>query len=127
MPTRLGICRRLRSGHVADASAGRPDDYVVATGEAHSVREFVELAFSLAGLGWQEFVEIDPRYFRATEVDFLHGNPSKARKVLGWRPRVGFEELVKMMVENDLELAQQELALRAAGHSVVQRGASATP
>jgi GDPmannose 4,6-dehydratase len=104
----------------------KPDDYVVATGEAHSVREFVKLAFSFAELDWEKFVEIDPKYFRATEVDFLHGNPAKAMKALGWKPKVTFEQLVRMMVEHDLGLAEQEVALRAAGHSVVQRGASAT-
>jgi GDPmannose 4,6-dehydratase len=79
-----------------------PDDYVVATGETHSVREFVELAFSYVGLDWQKFVEIDPRYFRPTEVDELCGDATKARKRLGWRPRTTFAELVRLMVEADL-------------------------
>jgi GDPmannose 4,6-dehydratase len=103
----------------------RADDYVVATGEAYSVREFVTRAFAIAGLDWQEHVEIDPRYFRATEVDFLKGDPSKAMTRLGWKPRVGFEELVRMMVEHDIELARQELTLRDAGHEVALRGAAA--
>jgi GDPmannose 4,6-dehydratase len=103
----------------------RADDYVVATGEAYSVREFVTRAFAIAGLDWQEHVEIDPRYFRATEVDFLKGDPSKAMTRLGWKPRVSFEELVRMMVEHDIELARQELTLRDAGHEVALRGAAA--
>jgi GDPmannose 4,6-dehydratase len=79
-----------------------PDDYVVATGETHSVREFVELAFSQVGRDWQDFVEIDPRYFRPTEVDELCGDATKARERLGWRPRTTFAELVRLMVEADL-------------------------
>lgn len=84
------------------------DDYVVATGECHSVREFVELAFSMAGLNWQDHVEIDKRLFRPHEVPHLRGNAAKAHKVLGWKPRHSFEQLVKMMYEADLE---KELAL----------------
>jgi GDPmannose 4,6-dehydratase len=99
-----------------------PDDYVVATGEAYSVREFVEQAFACEGLDWERHVVIDPRYFRPTEVDFLQGDPSKARERLGWRPRVSFPELVRMMVENDVELACQERTLREAGHEVSLRG-----
>lgn len=79
-----------------------PDDYVVATGEMHSVREFVELAFSLVGLDWQDFVEIDPRYFRPTEVAELCGDASKARRVLGWEPTTPFPELVRIMLRADL-------------------------
>lgn len=80
-----------------------PDDYVIATGEAHSVREFLEEAFSYAGLGnYKKYVEIDPRYFRPTEVDILVGDASKARKKLGWKPKVTFNELVKLMVDADL-------------------------
>ena len=103
----------------------RPDDYVVATGESFSVREFVVLAFELANLDWKDFVEIDPRYFRATEVDFLQGDAGKARDVLGWRPTVTFRELVRLMVEHDLELARQEQTLRNAGHDVAIRGLAA--
>jgi GDPmannose 4,6-dehydratase len=80
----------------------KPDDYVVATGEMHTVREFVELAFSLVGLDWQDFVEIDPRYFRPTEVDELCGDATKAREVLGWQPQTTFEELVRIMIRSDL-------------------------
>jgi GDPmannose 4,6-dehydratase len=79
-----------------------PDDFVVATGEMHTVREFVELAFSLVGLDWQAYVEIDPRYFRPTEVDELCGDASKAAEVLGWRPRTPFRELVRTMLVADL-------------------------
>lgn len=80
-----------------------PDDYVLATGETHSVREFLEMAFDYAGLDWKQHVEIDPRYFRPAEVDLLLGDATKARTKLGWKPRVAFPELVKMMVEADLE------------------------
>jgi GDPmannose 4,6-dehydratase len=99
-----------------------PDDYVVATGESHSVREFCEEAFGLVGLDWREHVVVDPRYFRPTEVDELRGDARKAREKLGWEPRVGFRELVRMMVEHDLELARQEKTLREAGHPVLLRG-----
>lgn len=81
----------------------QPDDYVVATGEMHSVREFLEEAFSYVGLNWQEFVEIDPRYLRPTEVDELLGDPTKARERLRWRPKVSFTALVRMMVDADVE------------------------
>jgi GDPmannose 4,6-dehydratase len=90
-----------------------PDDYVIATGEAHSVREFLEAAFARVGLDWRDYVEIDPRYFRPTEVDHLLGDASKARQRLGWRPRVSFSELVARMVDHDLELARREALVRA--------------
>ncbi len=80
-----------------------PDDYVVATGETHSVREFVELAFGCAGLDWKKYVVIDPKFLRPAEVELLVGDPSKAKKKLGWRPEVAFPELIKMMVEGDLK------------------------
>jgi len=99
-----------------------PDDYVIATGESHSVREFLELAFGMLDLDWRKYVKIDPRYFRPTEVDHLLGDASKAREKLGWRPRVSFEELVRMMVEHDLELARQERTLKDAGHTIALRG-----
>lgn len=99
-----------------------PDDYVVATGKSYSVREFLEAAFGLLDLDWQEYVEIDPRYFRPAEVDYLLGDPRKANERLGWEPRVTFEELVRMMVEHDLELAKQEKTLKEAGHKVALRG-----
>lgn len=81
-----------------------PDDYVIATGETHSVREFLEEAFSYAGLDWREYVEIDPKYFRPSEVDLLVGDASKAREKLGWQPRTTFKELVRLMVDADMEL-----------------------
>jgi len=80
-----------------------PDDFVVGTGEAHTVREFVELAFAQAGLDWREHVEVDSRYFRPAEVDYLRADPSKARSVLGWEPTVTFAELVRIMVNADME------------------------
>jgi len=100
----------------------KPDDYVIATGESHSVREFLELAFGMLDLDWREYVEIDPRYFRPTEVDHLLGDASKAREKLNWQPRVSFEKLVRMMVEHDLELARQERTLKDAGHTITLRG-----
>jgi GDPmannose 4,6-dehydratase len=81
----------------------RPDDYVVATGATHSVREFLEEAFSHVKLDWQKYVVVDPRYFRPSEVDLLLGDPGKARRALGWQPKVGFRELVRMMVDADLK------------------------
>jgi GDPmannose 4,6-dehydratase len=80
-----------------------PDDYVIATGETHSVQEFCEEAFSHVGLDWRDHVRVDPKYFRPAEVDLLLGDPSKSRRVLGWEPRVTFKELAHMMVEADLE------------------------
>jgi GDPmannose 4,6-dehydratase len=80
-----------------------PDDYVVATGETHSVREFCQEAFSHAGLDWREHVKVDPRYFRPAEVDVLLGDPRKAKEKLGWEPKVGFKELVRIMVDADME------------------------
>ncbi len=102
-----------------------PEDYVIATGEAHSVREMVELAFAHVGLDWQQYVRIDPRYLRPTEVDHLRGDAAKARRVLGWAPTVSFEELVRMMVDSDLELARQEQTLKRNGHEVALKGAAA--
>ena len=101
-----------------------PDDYVVATGEAHTVREFVEAAFDHLGLDPEKHVRIDPRYFRPTEVDYLQGDPSKAREALGWEPAVSFDELVRMMVDHDHELARQERTLKDAGHAAPLRGAA---
>jgi GDPmannose 4,6-dehydratase len=93
-----------------------PDDYIVATGRVLSVREFCEMAFRELDLDWERHVEIDPRYFRPTEVDEVCGNAERARQRLGWTPRTTVEELVRMMVASDLELAQRELTLREAGH-----------
>jgi GDPmannose 4,6-dehydratase len=83
----------------------QPDDYVIATGETHTVEELVQIAFSHVGLNWQDYVVIDPKFIRPAEVDLLLGDPSKAKKKLGWKLEVGFEQLVKMMVESDLEKA----------------------
>jgi GDPmannose 4,6-dehydratase len=85
-----------------------PDDYVIATGEQHSVQEFVEEAFSLLELDWQKHVEIDPKYFRPAEVESLLGDATKARQKLGWKPEIGFKELVRLMVDSDLRIAQKE-------------------
>lgn len=82
----------------------KPDDFVIGTGESHTVREFLDEAFGYVGLDWNKYVKIDPRYFRPTEVDYLLSDPSKARKHLGWSPKVKFHELVRIMVDADLEL-----------------------
>ena len=92
------------------------DDYVVATDETHSVREFCEKSFGRLGLDYRDFVEIDPRYFRPAEVDLLLGSAAKARAKFGWKPRCSFDELVARMVDADLELARKEQILLAAGH-----------
>jgi GDPmannose 4,6-dehydratase len=98
-----------------------PDDYVIATGENHSVREFAEKVFQKLGLDYEEYVAIDQRYFRPTEVDALLGDSTKARKKLGWKPKVTFDQLIDMMVEGDLELAKKERTLQDAGYSVGNR------
>jgi len=85
----------------------QPGDYVVATGETHSVREFLEVAFGHAGLDWKSHVEIDPRYYRPAEVDLLIGDPSKARSQLGWLPKIKFADLAKLMVDADIELLRR--------------------
>ncbi|XP_071716284.1 GDP-mannose 4,6 dehydratase 1 [Rutidosis leptorrhynchoides] len=99
----------------------KPDDYVVATEESHTVEEFLEKAFGYVGLNWKDHVVIDKRYFRPTEVDNLKGDSSKARKVLGWKPKVGFEPLVKMMVDEDVEMAKREKVLVDAGYMDAQQ------
>ena len=86
----------------------KPDDYIVATGETHSVREFLDEVFGHLDLDWQKYVEIDPRYFRPTEVDFLLGDASKAKKQLNWEPKVSFKQLAQMMVDSDLKIAEKE-------------------
>ena len=88
------------------------DDYVVATGESHSVRELCEEAFGHAGLDYRQFVKLDPRYLRPAEVDHLLGDASKARDALGWKPKTTFKELIRLMVESDLELARREARAR---------------
>jgi GDPmannose 4,6-dehydratase len=94
----------------------KPDDYVIALGETHSVREFLENVFQKLALDYQRYVEIDARYFRPTDVNILLGDSTKARNVLGWKPKVGFDELVDMMVEADMELARKEKTLHDAGY-----------
>lgn len=89
--------------------AEQPDDYVIATGETHSVRELLEESFGYLDLDWQKYVEIDPLYYRPAEVDLLLGDSSKARRILGWEPKVRFKDLVRLMVEHDLELARHEV------------------
>ena len=100
----------------------KPEDFVIATGETYAVHEFVERVFSYLDLDWEDHVEIDPRYFRPTEVELLLGDAAKARETLGWEPRVGIDELVRRMVESDLELACQERTLTQAGHAFTPRG-----
>jgi GDPmannose 4,6-dehydratase len=94
----------------------KPDDYVVATGETHRVREFLGEVFEYLDLDWKQYVEVDPRYFRPAEVDFLLGDPSKAKRILKWEPKVTFKVLAQMMTESDWKLARREkiLAERAA-------------
>jgi GDPmannose 4,6-dehydratase len=86
----------------------KADDYVIATGETHSVREFLEEVFGYLGLDWQKYVEVDPRYYRPTEVDLLLGDSSKAKKLFGWQPKVTFKALAKMMTDEDMKIAKQE-------------------
>jgi GDPmannose 4,6-dehydratase len=90
----------------------KPEDWVVATGQSHSVRELCEEAFGCAGLDYKDFVRLDPRYLRPSEVDHLHGDAGKALKLLGWKPKTGFKELVRLMVDSDVELARQEALVR---------------
>jgi GDPmannose 4,6-dehydratase len=97
--------------------ADEPEDFVIATGATHSVREFVEAAFEHAGLDWEPHVEIDPRYFRPSEVDELLGDASKAAERLGWRAKVSFEELVKIMVDADIAELDDELAGKVTRYS----------
>jgi GDPmannose 4,6-dehydratase len=93
--------------------ADEPEDFVIATGEMHSVREFLDEAAGHLGMDWEKFVEFDPRYLRPAEVDALQGDPTKAREKLGWEPKVGFKELVRMMVDADVKQLEDELAGRA--------------
>jgi GDPmannose 4,6-dehydratase len=103
-------------GHAADyveamwlmLQQERPDDYVVATGETHSVREFLDEVAMVLDMDWQPYIDVDPRYYRPAEVDILQGDSSKARRVLGWQPRHSFRDLVRIMTEADLDLARRE-------------------
>ena len=90
----------------------KADDYVIGTGEAHTVRDFVELAFAHADLDWEKHVEVDPAYYRPSEVDMLLADPAKAKRVLGWEPKTSFEDLVRIMVDADVKLLQDELSGR---------------
>ena len=92
--------------------AEKSDDYVIATGETHSVREFVQEVFGYLDMDWKEYVQIDPWYYRPSEVDFLQGDSTKARKQLGWEPKVGFHELVRLMVDHDMGIAKKEKQIR---------------
>jgi GDPmannose 4,6-dehydratase len=103
-----GYARDYMEGAWRMLQADEADDYVLATGETHSVREFLDEAFDYAGLAWGEYVKIDERYFRPSEVDLLLGNASKAQEKLGWKPSVRFAELVRMMVDHDRERIQTE-------------------
>ena len=110
-----GYARDYMDGAWRMLQVDEPDDYVLATGETHSVREFLEEAFGYAGLDWNEFVVIDPRYFRPAEVDHLIGDYSKAKQKLGWEPRTSFEELIRLMVDADLELLGRGVPQKQAG------------
>jgi GDPmannose 4,6-dehydratase len=103
-----GYARDYMDGAWRMLQTDEPDDYVLATGETHSVEEFLDVAFGYAGLDWTDYVKIDERYFRPAEVDLLIGDYTKAREKLGWEPTVRFEELVKMMVDHDRELERSE-------------------
>ena len=92
-----------------------PDDYVIATGQTHSVREFLDEVFGVLELDWQEYVQIDPRYYRPTEVDLLLGDAGKAKKILNWEPKVTFSGVARMMVEADMKLAERERILKDHG------------
>jgi len=93
----------------------KPDDYIVATGECHTVKEFAEEVFSCLDLDWDNYVEIDSRYFRPSEVDLLRGDASKAKKVLKWEPKVSFKELAKMMTDADMKIAEREKIVKEHG------------
>jgi GDPmannose 4,6-dehydratase len=93
-----------------------PDDYVIATGETHSVREFVEKVFQKLGLDYEKHIAIDSRYFRPTDVDALLGDATKARRILGWQPKVTFDKLIDMMIAADMEIAEKEKTLLDAGY-----------
>jgi len=103
-----GYAKDFMEGAWRMLQAGEPDDYVLATGETHSVQEFLDEAFGYAELDWRDYVKIDPRYFRPSEVDLLIGDYSRAKEKLGWEPTVRFQELVHMMVDADRERAVAE-------------------
>ena len=100
----MGICGRLYGSSLAHDATKKPDNFVIATGKNYSVKDFVEYCFKLVNLDWKKYVKVDVnRYKRPAEVDNLLGDSSKARKVLGWKPKVNFEQLCKMMLEHDLK------------------------
>jgi GDPmannose 4,6-dehydratase len=100
---------------------GEPDDYVIATGETRSIREFLDAAFGKLDLDWKEFVDIDPRYYRPAEVDLLLGDATKAKEKLGWKPKVSFDEMVQIMIDHDMQLARDEKLLRDAAGTADRR------
>jgi GDPmannose 4,6-dehydratase len=102
----------------------KPDDFVIASGKSHRVRDLLEIAFGVVGLDWHDYVEFDARYLRPTEVDLLQGDSSKARQLLGWEPKVNFEQLIRMMVEHDLHMARRERTLMNAGQEPTIGGAT---
>jgi GDPmannose 4,6-dehydratase len=121
---KLGLARELRLGnldarrdwgHAADyvramwlmLQQDQPEDYVIGTGETHSVREFAEIAFAHVGLNWQDYVVVDPQFYRPAEVELLQADSTKARQKLGWKPEISFEQLVRLMVDADLELLRR--------------------
>ena len=97
-----------------------PDDYVVATNELYSVRDFCQKTFGQLGLDYEKYVEIDPRFYRPAEVELLLGDSTKAHQQLGWKPQTSFDQLVEMMVKKDLDLAQQQLQIQNAQHPSAQ-------
>jgi GDPmannose 4,6-dehydratase len=101
--------------------ASEPDDFILATGHTHSIREFLDLAFGRLDLDWHQYVEVDARYFRPAEVETLLGDPTKARTRLGWEAKVSFPELVAIMIDHDLELARVERAMADARGSRVEK------
>jgi GDPmannose 4,6-dehydratase len=103
-----GFAKDYMEGAWMMLQADEPDDYVLATGETHSIRECLDEAFTYAGLDWNDYVEIDERYFRPSEVDLLLGDATKAKEKLGWEPKVRFQELIRMMVDHDRERRQTE-------------------
>ncbi len=131
---RLGnLSARRDWGHAADyvramwmmLQAEQPDDYVVSTNTAYSVQEFVDKVFQKLDLDPAKHVEVDPRYFRPAEVDYLLGDSTKIRQKLGWQPEISFDQMIERMINHDLELARQEKTLRDSGHKVLS-GASQT-
>ena len=122
---KLGLAKELRLGNLKSArdwgftgdyvdaiwrmlQHDKPEDFVIATGQTHTVEELVEVAFRHLGLEWRDYVKVDPAFFRPAEVDLLVGDSSKAQRILGWKPKVDFESLVKMMVDRDLALLQEK-------------------